>query len=128
MPANSPEEVHQLFAAAFAEASLDALMALYEPNATLAPAPGTWVSGQAAIREALSGFLQQKPEFKMKVGKVIQSGDIALLISSWVMKVKDEKGETVELTGQTTDVVRKQGDGSWKTVIDNPWGVAEAAG
>jgi uncharacterized protein (TIGR02246 family) len=127
MPAHSPEEVHLLFANAFAEANLDAILSLYEPDATLSPEPGTWVSGEAAIREALKGFFQREPEFRLKVGRVIQSGDIALLISSWVMRVKDEIGGTVELTGQTTDVVRKQTDGSWKLVIDNPWGIAEAA-
>lgn len=125
MPAYSPEEVHLLFAKAFSEADLDAIMSLYEPAATLVPEPGLTVSGHEAIREALGAFLSQKPEFNMGRGKVIRAGDIALLISDWAMVVTDEIGGTVELSGQTTDVVRAQDDGTWLFVIDNPWGVAE---
>jgi ketosteroid isomerase-like protein len=28
----------------------------------------------------------------------------------------------VTLTGQNADVLRRQPDGSWRFVIDNPWG------
>ena len=31
-------------------------------------------------------------------------------------------GQRVSLTGQSADVLRLQSDGSWRFVIDNPWG------
>ena len=31
-------------------------------------------------------------------------------------------GSEVNLTGQTSDVVRRQADGTWLLVIDNPFG------
>jgi len=31
-------------------------------------------------------------------------------------------GERVTLTGHNADVLRRQSDGSWRFVIDNPWG------
>jgi hypothetical protein len=37
MPAYTPEAVHQLFTLAFNARDLDALVALYEPDATLMP-------------------------------------------------------------------------------------------
>jgi ketosteroid isomerase-like protein len=40
MPARTPEEVVRLFAQAFSVHDLEALMALYEPEATLIPQPG----------------------------------------------------------------------------------------
>jgi ketosteroid isomerase-like protein len=40
MPARTPEEVARLFAQAFSVHDLEALMALYEPEATLIPQPG----------------------------------------------------------------------------------------
>ena len=44
MPAQKPEECDNLFEKYVNEGNLDALVDLYEPNATLVPAPG-----QAAV-------------------------------------------------------------------------------
>ena len=52
MPAQRPEEVDNLFAQALNAGDLDALTALYEPQASLTPSPGTKVTGTAAIGTA----------------------------------------------------------------------------
>ena len=124
MPAYTPEEVHQLFSKHFSAADIDALLSLYEPTATFVPQPGQPVSGSAAIREALQAFLALKGRFNMEPGKVILANDIALLFSKWTLSGKDPEGNAVELSGQTSDVVRRQADGSWLFVIDNPFGAA----
>jgi ketosteroid isomerase-like protein len=54
MPANSPEDVHELFARYFSAGDLEAVMSLYEPGATMLPMPGPAVSGLAAIRERVT--------------------------------------------------------------------------
>jgi hypothetical protein len=41
------------------------------------------------------------------------AGDIGLLVVDWAVG---------ELSGTATDVVRRQGDGGWRYVIDNPHG------
>jgi ketosteroid isomerase-like protein len=38
------------------------------------------------------------------------------------MSGTDADGEPVEMSGQGQEVVRLQSDGTWKFVIDNPWG------
>ncbi|MEK7387966.1 MAG: nuclear transport factor 2 family protein, partial [candidate division NC10 bacterium] len=53
MRARNPEDLHRLFAAALNAGDRDALMSLYEPDATLVPQPGQAAIGKAAIREAL---------------------------------------------------------------------------
>lgn len=126
MSAHKPEEVHQLFAEAFQAADLNALMTLYEPNATLVPAPGQVVSGHAAIHEALSGFLALKAQFAIRVRQVLHSGDIALIFSKWTLSAKDADGNPIDMAGETTDVVRRQPDGIWLLVIDNPFGFPQA--
>ena len=49
MPAHTPEEIDSLFAQALNAGNVDALVALYEPQASLMPSPGTLVAGSAAI-------------------------------------------------------------------------------
>jgi ketosteroid isomerase-like protein len=127
MPAYTPEQVHDLFAEYFSADDLDKLMTLYEPGATMLPQPGPQVTGEAAIREVLSGFLALKGQMILKVARTIQGEDIAILFSNWTLNGTDPNGGPVALAGQTSDVVRRQADGSWLFVIDNPFGAAAAS-
>ena len=124
MPASTPAEIYKLFSEYFSAADLDSLITLYERDATLVPQPGVVVSGHAAIREAFGAFLALKGEFNLQAPTVFEAGDIALLFARWTLKGTDPGGNAVELAGQTSDVVRKQSDGSWLFVIDNPNGAA----
>ncbi|MBI3621186.1 MAG: SgcJ/EcaC family oxidoreductase [Nitrospirae bacterium] len=123
MPAHKPEEVHRLFADAFNAGDVQAILSLYEPDAVLVPQPGQVVQGQAAIRAALGNYLALKPKFTMQPTSVLQSGEIALLFSKWTLSGIGPDGKTLELAGQTTDVMRRRKDGTWLIVIDNPFGV-----
>lgn len=124
MPATFPEQAHELFVEYFNAAEIDALASLYEPNATLVPFPGEPVSGHAAVREALSGFLALKGRMRLKVDKIFRADDVALIFSSWSLIRTGHDGKPLELTGQTSDVLRRQADGTWRFVIDNPLGAA----
>ena len=124
MNARTPEEVHLLFAQAFSAANVPALLSLYEPHALLVPQPGQSVTGYAAIGEALNGFLASKPRFDLKMRGMLQSGDLALLFSDWTLAGTAPDGQEFKLQGQTSDVVRRQSDGRWLIVIDNPFGAA----
>jgi uncharacterized protein (TIGR02246 family) len=122
MSARTPEEAHRLWAEAFSAGDLEGLVALYEPDAIVMPQPGQIVSGHAAIREALGGFLALKPKFDLRFQKALEAGDLALLFSRWTLSGTGPDGAELSLSGQTSDVVRRQPDGSWLFVIDNPFG------
>ncbi len=123
MAAREPEEAHRLWAERFSGSDLEGLLVLYEPNATLMPQPGQAVSGTAAIREALGGFLGLKPTFDwVETKPAIRSGDLALLHSRWTLSGTGPDGSPLNLSGTTADVVRRQADGTWLFAIDNPWG------
>ena len=92
-------------------------MALYESDATLIPQPGQVVTGTEDIREALSGFLALNPKFDLDFKKAFQAGDIALLFSEWTLSGTDPDGNAIEVSGQTSDVVRRQPDGTWIFVL-----------
>ncbi len=128
MPARTPEELSRLFAKALSAHDLEALMALFEPEATLIPQPGQVVTGTEAIREALSGFLALKPKFESEFKKAFQVGEIALLFSDWTLSATDPDGNAIEMAGRTTDVARRQPDGSWRFVIDDPYGTEHGFG
>ena len=123
MDARRPEEVDAIFVKAFNAGDLDAVVALYEPGAALTPAPGKTVVGAAAIREALAGFLAMKPTMRLTARVLGESNDLALVSGRWELEGSGPDGKAVVLRGQSVEVVRRQSDGRWLFVIDNPWGI-----
>jgi len=124
MAVRQPQDMHRAYTAAFNAGDMDALMALYEPGASLAPAPGQTVGGADAIRSALAGFLALHGQMTITTLGVVPSGDFALLHGSWSLVGTDPDGKAVKLTGHNTEVVRRQQDGGWRFIIDNPFGDA----
>ncbi len=53
---------------------------------------------------------------------MIESGDTALVHSKWTTVGTDADGNRVDFAGQGTEVVRRQADGTWLFIIDNPFG------
>src|SRR3712207_8596526 len=51
--------------------------------------------------------------------KVFRAGDIALVFADWSLTGTGPEGETISMSGQSSDVVRQQPDGIWLFVIDN---------
>jgi uncharacterized protein (TIGR02246 family) len=125
MPAHKPEELDELSVQALHSGDLDALVALYEPQACLTPEPGQVVTGTQAIREALSNFLATKPKLTLETKTVNQSSDIALIISNWHLTGTGRDGNPMDMRGQAVAVSRRQPDGNWLLVIDNPFSLGE---
>ena len=122
MPARTPAECDFQVAAAVNAGDLDAAVALYEPEAALLPEPGKTVIGLPAIREALIPFAAMKATLTIEVPLVVEAGDTAVLHSKWAMKGTDEAGRSIDMEGNGVEIVRRQADGTWKFIIDNPWG------
>jgi uncharacterized protein (TIGR02246 family) len=122
MSARTPEDVDRLFAENLSAGKLDALVALYEPQATLMPSPGKLVTGTAAIRESLTGFLAGKPKMTLTTRLVAQTGELAVTSAKWQLAMTGPDGKPATMTGESVEVVRRQPDGSWRAVIDLPFG------
>jgi len=45
-----------------------------------------------------------------------------VLVAEWKMTGTAPDGSQVSDHGHTYDIVRRQSDGTWKIVVDNPWG------
>jgi uncharacterized protein (TIGR02246 family) len=123
MPARKPEELDVLFVQAFNAGDIEAMMKLYEPAASLTPQPGQVVSGTKALREALGGFLAMKPRMTLEARTLAESGGIALTTSKWVLEGTGPDGKPMKAEGQSAEVARRQPDGTWLFVIDNPHGL-----
>jgi uncharacterized protein (TIGR02246 family) len=120
----TPEHVLDSIVHGINTGDLDALMGLYEPGAAFATQPGELAHGASGIRDALGGFVAMDGELRLDVTRVLQADDLALVIGTWSFEGTGPEGQPVRLEADNADVLRRQADGTWRFVIDNPWGTA----
>ena len=63
-----------------------------------------------------------KGKLEFNVTRVLEASDLALVIGVWSFTGTGQGGEPVKMASKSADVLRRQPDGSWRLVIDNPWG------
>ena len=122
VPVTRPEEMNTAFAQAYNSGRVEELLALYEPDALLAPAPGARARGLDEIREALVALVALRGRMTSVNAYCMQVGDLALLQGEWTLTATGPGGEPIEQSARSAEVVRRQPDGSWLYVIDHPFG------
>ena len=122
MSRETPEQVLKSIVDGINAGDLDTLLTLYEPDAGFAAQPGSLGHGLEFVREALAGFIAMQGKLDLKVTRVLEASDLALVIGVWSFAGTGPEGGSVNLSSKSADVLRRQEDGSWRFVIDNPWG------
>ena len=122
MSKETPEQVLEAVVDGINTGNFETLMDLYEPGAAFATQPGSLAHGLGDIREALGGFVRMKGKLDLKVSRVLEVNDLALVAGDWSFTGTGPDGAPVKLAAKNADVLRRQADGSWRFVIDNPWG------
>jgi uncharacterized protein (TIGR02246 family) len=118
----TPEEVLRSVTECINTGNLDSLMMLYESDACFASRPGQSIKGRDGIHQSLQGFVDMQGKLESKIKRVFQTSDLALVISEWSFSGTGPDGNPVNLASIATDVLRQQSDGTWRVIIDNPWG------
>lgn len=107
--AMQPEDLGALFLERANAGDVEGLVALYEPGAVLAFPPGKLATGHEEIRAVYTGLLAGRPGFSSAGQQpVIRHGELALTSTR------------LPGGGATVEVARRQPDGSWRWVIDQP--------
>jgi len=122
MSTATPEQVLESIVTGINSGDLESLMPLYESEAAFATEPGSLAPGAPGVREALSGFISMRDKLELDVTRVLEVDDLALVIGIWSFNGTGPDGEPVQLAAKNADVLRRQPDGTWRFVIDNPWG------
>jgi ketosteroid isomerase-like protein len=108
--AMKPEDITRLFVERANAGDAAGLAALYEEEAVMAYPPGSVTVGREAIRQLWEKVLANAPRFEPEEPlPTLVCGDIALTSTP----PKDGAGARAQ-------VVRRQADGSWQRIIDQP--------
>jgi enoyl-CoA hydratase len=119
MTTHDPEALHRLFAERASAGDLDGLMALYEDGATLVGPDGVQAAGSAAVRERLEGLLAMTPRITPTSSRTVVAGDVALMANCFRMTF-GQSDDSAGFEASATEVARRQPDGTWRYVIDDP--------
>lgn len=107
---------------AFHAKDMAGVLAAYEPNATVLFEPGVETKVKSEFEEKFNGFFQISPTFTYGGHQAVVQGDIAVHFAPWTMTGTAPDGTEIKQTGLSVAVLRKQADGNWLMVIDNPHG------
>jgi len=110
------------FGAAVSSGDIEQVLALYEPQALLAPRPGARARGLGEIRAALEELLSLRGTMESRNVWCMEVGELALLQGEWRLVGTTPDGSALELSSRTAEVVRRQPDGTWLYVLDHAFG------
>jgi uncharacterized protein (TIGR02246 family) len=108
--------------AAFQEKDIAAVLASYEEDAVVMFEPQKPTSGKQTLKAVFSQFMSMNPQYTFHGHEIYVSGDIATHIAPWTMKGQLPDGSSIEQSGLSIAILRKQSDGNWLMVQDNPHG------
>jgi len=112
----------QTMTTAFHHSDIAGVLASYEKNAAVMFEPAKQVSDQAEVKKVFEELFQLNPKFDYSGHEVYIANDLALHIAPWTMKGNAPDGSVIEQSGLSVAVLRKQIDGNWLMVLDNPHG------
>jgi ketosteroid isomerase-like protein len=107
---------------AFQNKDIEGVLATYEPDAIVMFEPQQAVAGHDALKLAFTQFVGINPQYTFGGHEIYISGNIATHVAPWTMKGLLPDGTKIEQSGLSIAVLRKQADGQWLMIQDNPHG------
>ena len=115
--AQNPDDLTRLFVERANEGDAAGIAALYESGAVMAYPPGQMTVGREAIRTLWEQILAHAPHFEQESPlPTLMSGDIALTSTP-----------PMDGAGARAQVVRRQSDGTWLRLLDQPEFISSTA-
>ncbi|WDO11339.1 SgcJ/EcaC family oxidoreductase (plasmid) [Streptomyces murinus] len=121
-PVNDPLLIGAFFNELWNVGDLDGLLALYEPDAAIVDENGSVHRGTAALRAFFTEILNTKPTIRTLATSVVVNGDLAQSSTHWQIETTTPDSNATCTEGYASELFRKQPDGTWLVVIDNPYG------
>ena len=112
-----PSDVNAAFADGFNRRDVDALLALYDPAGGVVEMDGTMSVGHEEIRTHLERLLALGGTMESVNLTAVVLGDLALVTAAWTIT---DTTVAQRMDGRSAEVLRRQADGTWAYLIDQP--------
>ncbi len=120
MKAMQPREIADCVGHFLKQGDLDGIVSMFHPDCCLVfPRGAAPQTGLDAVRDAFKMFIDHRPTIVSTVTGELILGDTALLTANW--RLEDDNGNVLD-SGSSTEVAKKNADGSWVYFMDCPFG------
>ncbi|MFZ0343918.1 MAG: nuclear transport factor 2 family protein [Nitrososphaeraceae archaeon] len=99
----TPGEVLNSVAEGINAGDLDSLMTLYEADACFASKPGQLAKSPESVRQSLRSFIDLKGKLDLKVKRVLQASNLALVTAEWSFSGTGSDGNPVNMAAKSAD-------------------------
>jgi len=103
---------------------IDGALSSFDDDAVYVSQPGNVVKGKAEIRTALEFICAMKPDLQAQRSVSFETGDIAAWLDEWTLKATTSDGVALDMSGTSSDIMKRLPDGNWVYLVDNPYGAA----
>lgn len=123
-----PEDCDRILLAALEAGDIETSVALYEQDAALFSKSGEVMLGHDAIRANNAALIALKPMFHIERIVTTMNGDGSIATTRMKARLEGTRadGRPVKSAMHTLEVLRRQDDGTWRYVIDDPFGSMRA--
>ena len=119
-----PEGVIPSLIERFNSGNVEAMMALYAPEAVFIAKDGRTITDRTEIAAQFQRDMNLGVPLKVNVRHVFVGGDTAQIVLDWAIHGEDSEGKLVHVHGTASDIMRRGADGVWRYIIDNNQGTA----
>ncbi len=121
-PAYRPEDGDRIFISAMRAGDIDTIVALYEPDAVFIRPDGKRANGHGEIRRFLEEEAARKANYEIHDIATVFSGDGSIAVTRMrvTMSWTGRDGKPVSVKARTSEVMRRQPNGTWRFMIDSP--------
>jgi len=103
---------------AFAQGDINTVMNCYAQNAVVVGEPGKKQQGDSQLRAMFGSYIEAGVNFRYGKHEVIVNEHTALHLMKWTHPQIDGN----DVSAMSVAVLQKQADGTWKMIIDHPFG------
>lgn len=115
-------EAVEAMTGAFEARDIDGVLDTYLPGAVVVFEPEQPVDDMATIRAKFLELFALAPKFTYGGHEAFVSKDVAVHIAPWTMTGTAPDGQTISQRGLSVAVLRKDEEGKWRLVLDDPHG------
>jgi uncharacterized protein (TIGR02246 family) len=117
---HKPEDWPLLFVQYLNSGDLEAVAALYAPNARFVARSGETIIGHDRIRDMLTRMIRLKTKLQSQVIRTINVDEVAVLYTDFQGTTMDASEKTIDVRYNAIEVLRQQPDGCWKLIVGDP--------
>jgi uncharacterized protein (TIGR02246 family) len=117
---HKPEDWPRLFVQYLNSGDLEAVAALYAPNARFVARSGETIVDRDQICDVLARMIRLKTKLQSQVIRAISVDDVAVLYTDFQGTTMDASEKTIDVRYNAIEVLRQQPDGCWKLIVGDP--------